>query len=147
MSDSEQGRELVGDVLAARVGRHAHHRPASAVALEAAKTALRLDPQYVNGPYMNIMGIINFCGERYEEAIEALELNRDRGGPIAWPALTFRAASYQALGQSGEASKCAEELLKFEPDFKISRYAFLRLYENPEITQRIERTLREVGLP
>ena len=119
----------------------------NAVALEAAKTALRLDPQYVNGPYMNIMGIINFCGERYEEAIEALELNRDRGGPIAWPALTFRAASYQALGQSGEASKCAEELLKFEPDFKISRYAFLRLYENPEITQRIERTLREVGLP
>jgi adenylate cyclase len=117
------------------------------VAYEAVKTAIRLDPQYVNGPYMNILGIINFCGERYDEAIEALELNRERGGPIAWPAWTFRAAAYQALGRCDEAKSCIEELLKFEPDFKISRYAFFRLYQNAEITRRIERTLRDLGLP
>jgi len=113
----------------------------------AAEAALRLDPQYTNGPYMNILGVIDFCTRRYEEAIAAFEKNLVRGGPIAWPAMAFRAAALHAAGRREEAEAVARSLRDNLPGFCISGYLFLRLFDDEEITSRIATILLAVGLP
>ena len=42
-------------------------------AYHAVTTALRLDPQYVRGPYLNVLGIVCFCAGRYQEAIDTFK--------------------------------------------------------------------------
>jgi adenylate cyclase len=109
--------------------------------------ALRLDPNYVNGPYLNVMGIICFCAGRYEEAIEVFQRNVDRGGPLGVPALTFHTAAYSAVGRVEDAKASAETLLRFFPAFSLSRYRFLLLFKNSADVERVRNALRAVGLP
>ena len=116
-------------------------------AYEAITTALRLDPQYVNGPYLNVLGVVCFCAGRYEEAIDAFKRNVDRGGPIAPPALAFRTASYSAAGYLEEAKESAQALLNFFPAFSLARYRMLHMFKNPGDTERVIAALRKAGLP
>ncbi|MFQ5954079.1 MAG: adenylate/guanylate cyclase domain-containing protein [Kiloniellales bacterium] len=116
-------------------------------AYEAITTALRLDPQYVNGPYLNVLGIVCFCAGRYEESIDAFKRNVDRGGPLAPPALAFRTASFSAAGHVEEAKASAQALLDFFPAFSLARFRMLYMFKNPEDTKRVIAALRKVGLP
>jgi adenylate cyclase len=116
-------------------------------AYTAITTALRLDPQYINGPYLNVMGVVCFCAGRYEEAIDAFKRNVDRGGPLAPPALAFRTASYCAAGYGDEAKKSAQELLAFFPAFSLSRFRMVHLFRNREDAERLIGELRKTGLP
>ena len=116
-------------------------------AYEAITTALRLDPQYVSGPYLNVPGIVCFCAERYEEAIDAFQRNIDRGGPLAPPALAFRTASYSALGNMEEAAASARALLDFFPAFTLSGFRMLHMFKNPDDAARVVGALRKAGLP
>jgi adenylate cyclase len=117
------------------------------IAYEAIINAIRLDPQYVMGPYLNVLGVVCFCAGRYEEAISAFKKNVDRGGPLAPPALVFRTASYSAAGHIEEAKESAQALLNFFPAFSLARYRMLRLFKNPADTERIVDALRKAGLP
>jgi tetratricopeptide (TPR) repeat protein len=116
-------------------------------AYEAITTALRLDPQYVSGPYLNILGIVCYCAGRYGEAIDAFKRNVERGGPLAAPALTFRTAAYSAAGQIEEAKASAQALLTFFPTFTLAHYRMLHLFKNPDDTERLIDVLRKAGLP
>jgi adenylate cyclase len=116
-------------------------------AYEAINTALRLDPQYINGPYLNVLGFVCFCAGRYEESLDALKSNVDRGGPLAPPALTFRTASYSATGRMAEAKGSAQALLDYLPGYSLSRYRLLHMFKNPEDTERMIAALRKAGLP
>jgi adenylate cyclase len=116
-------------------------------AYEAITTALRLDPQYINGPYLNVLGFVCFCAERYEESIEAFKKNIDRGGPLAPPALAFRTASYSAVGQMEKAKESAQALLNFLPAFSMARFRMLHMFKNSDDTKRLIGALRKVGLP
>ena len=113
-------------------------------ACEAMRTALRLDPQYVNGPYLNILGMACFCASRYDEAIAAFEKNIARGGPLAPPAIAFRAASYSAAGRREEARATA---LNFYPGFTLTGFRVAYLFKQREITERLVQALRTSGLP
>ncbi len=116
-------------------------------AYNAITAALRLDPQYVNGPYLNVLGVVCFCAGRYEEAIDAFKRNVERGGPQAPPAVAFRTASYSAAGLKREAEKSAKELLTFMPNFSLSRFRMLYLFKDRSVTERVIAALREAGLP
>jgi len=116
-------------------------------AYRAITTALRLDPQYINGPYLNVLGVVCFCAGRYEESIEAFKKNVERGGPLAPPALAFRTASYSAAGQMEEAKASAKVLLNFLPAFSLARFRMLHMFKNPADTERVIWALRNVGLP
>ena len=116
-------------------------------ACQSVETALRLDPQYVNGPYLNILGNACFCAGRYEEAIAAFKRNVERGGPLAAPALMFRTASYSAAGRREEAKESAQALLNFYPAFSLSGYRMLYLFKDRGVTNRLINLLREAGLP
>jgi adenylate cyclase len=116
-------------------------------AYEAITTALRLDPQYVSGPYRNVLGIVCFCAERYEEALGAFKRNVDRGGPIAPPALVFWTAAHSALGQFDEAKERAQTLLSFLPGFSMAGFRMLHMFRNRQDTDRVTAALRKVDLP
>jgi TolB-like protein len=116
-------------------------------AYEAITTALRMDPQYVYGPYLNVLGVVCFCAGRYEEAINAFRKNVERGGPIAPPALAFRTASYSAAGYMEEAKESAQALLDFFPTFSLTRFPMFYLFKDPADTQRLIDVLRQTGLP
>ena len=116
-------------------------------ACTAAERALRIDPQFTNGPYLNLLGISKFISGRYEEAIEAYRRNVAQGGPIGPPMLHVWAASYVAAGRMEEAHRTANELLKFFPEFSLSRFRMLHMYRKPEDSQRLIGYLRQAGLP
>jgi adenylate cyclase len=116
-------------------------------AYEAVTTALRLDPQYVRGPYLNILGIVCFCGGRYRESIDTFRKNVDQGGPIGPPALAFRTAAYSADDQMTQARASAQELLNFFPSFTVSQFKMARLFANRDDTERLIKALRASGLP
>lgn len=115
-------------------------------ARQAAESAHRLDPQYTNGPYLNILGIARFVAGEYDEAIDAFRRNRDRGGPIGVPALTSLTASYVMTGRIEEARESARELLRFVPDFTVSGSRALLIFSSEEM-ERLGNCLRKAGLP
>lgn len=116
-------------------------------AYNAVSTALRLDPQYVRGPYLNVLGIVCFCAGRYQEAIDTFKINIDRGGPIGVPALAFRTAAYSAAGEIEEAKKSAQALLNFSPDFSVSGFRMPHIFKNKDDSERVFSALRNAGLP
>ncbi|MBI09159.1 MAG: hypothetical protein CMM55_06505 [Rhodospirillaceae bacterium] len=117
------------------------------IAYETINTALRLDPQYVNGPYLNVLGNICFHAGRYEEAIDAFKENTDRGGPLAPPALAFRTAAYSAAGRMEEAKAWANTLLNFMPTFRSTKFPMLRMFRKQEYRNQFIEALRKAELP
>jgi adenylate cyclase len=117
------------------------------MAYDAISTALRLDPRYVRGPYLNVLGIVCFCAGRYQESIEVFKRNVDRGGPIGPPALAFRSAAYAMDGQLEAARESAQELLNFFPAFTISNFRMPQMFRNSTDSERIVSALRDIGLP
>jgi adenylate cyclase len=117
------------------------------VAYEAITTALRLDPQYVRGPYLNILGIVHFCAGRNEEAIDVFKRNIERGGPIGPPALAFRTAAYSAAGRMEEAQVSAQELLNFFPAFSLTHFRLPQMFRHADDRERVIAALRDIGLP
>ena len=57
------------------------------------------------------------------------------------------AASYVAAGRMDEARSTANELLKFLPEFSLSRFRMLHMYRKSEDSQRLIGYLRKAGLP
>jgi len=116
-------------------------------AYEGVNNALRLDPQYINGPYLNILGIVSFCAGRYQDSIDTFRQNIERGGPIGPPALAFRTAAYSEAGQMPEARASAQELLGFFPGFTVSGFQMQNLFENRDIGTQLVDALHAAGLP
>ena len=116
-------------------------------AYDAINTALRLDPKYVRGPYLNILGITCFVSGRYAEAIDVFQRNIDRGGPIGPPALAFRTAALAVEGRKDAAQESVRELLGFFPGFTLSGFNMLRVFRDADVMQRTLSALRETGLP
>ncbi len=110
-------------------------------------TAIRLDPQYIQGPYLNTLALICFCAKRYQESIDVFKRNVDQGGPIGPPVLAFRTAAYSVTGQIIEAKVSAQELLSFAPAFSLTRFRMPYMFKKSNVTERVITALREVGLP
>jgi len=119
---------------------------------EAAKmvrTALRLDPQYIEGPYLNLLGRALFLAGRYEDSIDAYERNRDRGGPSVSAAslgLFFWIAACGHAGKSEAAQNLVGELLKQHPNFSLTELRDHPGLLNVEELARLIEGLRKAGL-
>ena len=109
----------------------------TAEALGAIEKALRQDPGYVEGPHLNLLGIICFVSGDYERAIDAFDRNRERGGPIGVPALVFHTASLVLAHQSDRAKTCFQELWSFQPEFEVETFSVLNNLADLNVTERI----------
>lgn len=136
-SDSDARAFLAMTLISASKGEEAS---------QAAKSALRLDPQYIKGPYLNILGVSKFVAGAYDEAVDALQRNLERGGPVGVPALAALTASYALSGRAAEARASAQELLNFFPGFSIARSRLLAIFGAKDL-ERLGDGLRRAGLP
>ena len=109
--------------------------------------ALRLDPQFVEGPYLNLLGSSSFLAGRYEDAIEAYERNTARGGPIAGPTLINWAAACAMSGRLEKARELVEDILREHPNLSLSNVQDVRQGFSPLHLERLRDGLRKAGLP
>ncbi|WP_461405632.1 adenylate/guanylate cyclase domain-containing protein [Falsiruegeria mediterranea] len=117
------------------------------VAIKAAETAFRLSPNFVSGPYLNVISHANFMAGNYQAALAAYERNVNRGGPVGPPAYCWAAAAYHATGQADAARQAVQELTARFPDFGQAKWNFLQLIEAEELRQRTEALFRDAGIP
>lgn len=116
-------------------------------AYDSIHAALRLDPQYIDGPYLNVLGYVCICGGLYDEALAALQKNIDRGGPLGPPALVFRIIAYVNKNNIEAAEKTVRQLTDFVPNFSISKFALFTFLEDREVAKTLTASLRTAGLP
>ena len=116
------------------------------LALEPIERALRLNPQFVQGPYLNFLCIINLLRGAYAGAAEAFERNVARHGPVGPPALSWVAAAYQLLGREEDARRTADRLAAQFPAYRAREANFLKLIRPPEKREELLAAMLEAGL-
>jgi adenylate cyclase len=110
-------------------------------AIAIGQTALRLSPNRPDWYLWNVAAGYYLSGD-YVGALKYLQQMAQFG-----PAYRLLAATYAQLGQSQEAHEAAGELLKFNPEFSIRRYAAQAPYTREEDLARYVDGLRLAGLP
>ncbi|MCT8970266.1 adenylate/guanylate cyclase domain-containing protein [Microbaculum marinisediminis] len=109
--------------------------------------ALRLNPQFVNGPYLNLRCVIKAIGQDYEGAVASFEQNIARHGPVGPPVLCWAATAYWALGRREEAARVAARLAERFPAFRLEHWNFFELIRSPDDRRRMHDLMRAAGLP
>jgi adenylate cyclase len=112
-----------------------------------AERALRLNPQFVNGPYLNILGIAQVWVGDYEAAVKAFNNNMSRHGPVAPPALCHMVIAHRALGEKERAAEVFRRLTADFPQFTTTNWNFLSLIHPVEARERVIKLMRDAGLP
>ena len=115
-------------------------------AIEEAQTALRLDPQYVEGPYLDMLAHAYFGAERYEETVDEYKRNAARGGPSSTPFIRWAAACALA-GRIDEAQEMVREVLRERPGFTLSQVRRVDARLKEAEYDRVIYGLRKAGLP
>ncbi len=109
--------------------------------------AIRLNPQFIQGPYLNLRCMILTMAGEHERALAAFRENLARGGPVGPPVLAYAAAANEALGHHDDAAGLASNLVAGFPSFRLSEWNFLQLLEPAERRQRITAMMAAAGLP
>lgn len=117
------------------------------LAIEPVETALRLNPQFVNGPYLNLRCVIMLIERDYEGALRSFEENVARHGPVGPPALAWAAAAYKALGRRDDAIRMSAQLSSLFPAFRLKGWNFFKLIRGRETREWMHGLMREAGVP
>jgi tetratricopeptide (TPR) repeat protein len=116
-------------------------------AIDEIQFALRLDPQYVEGPYLNSLGRAAFIAERYEEAMNAYERNAACGGPRYLGQIVIRAAACSLAGNLEKARELVQDALREHPGLSLANIQDVRHTQSDSELERLREGLRKAGLP
>jgi TolB-like protein len=114
--------------------------------IDAIDTARRLNPLFINGPYMNIRHMSLAVNGRYRESIETFEQNVGIGGPVGPPAIAFAIASCQALQRHQDAARYLAQLNSAFPDFHLRGWNYPTVIRDPKARERVIGLMREAGI-
>ena len=114
--------------------------------VEPVERALRLNPQFVNGPYLNLRCVIMAIGRDYRGAVQSFEENIARHGPVGPPALAWVAGAYGALGRKEDAARIAAQLSSHFPNFRLTDWNFFRLLKSPADSKRMRDLILASGI-
>jgi len=114
-------------------------------AIDYIKRMMRLDPFYPS-MYLFSLGKANFFLGRYQEAIELFRPGRVHL-PAYRPVQMYLAATAAQLGYDEEARAAAAELLRIDPDYKISFMLSILHIPRQEDADRLVHGLRKAGVP
>ena len=116
-------------------------------ACDETKIALRLDPETVQGPYLNSLGRSEFAAGRYAESMNAFARHAAHGGPSYLGNLVLWAAACSLSGNMGKARELIREMLQEKPDLCLENMSEVRHYVSESELEIARRGLREAGLP
>ncbi|MFC1875911.1 alpha/beta fold hydrolase [Thermodesulfobacteriota bacterium] len=115
------------------------------LAIKLLKRAFRLDP--IPPPHFYIILAMAYRNNgQYEKAIELSERGLV-GNPDQLSVYLTLAASYYLLGQTEEAHKAVEEVLRIDPNFSLEYQAKAMPYKHQETGEKFVEALRKAGLP
>jgi len=109
--------------------------------------ALRLNPQFINGPYLNMLGLVHLSAGNHAQAVECFNRNTARRGPVGPPALSGLAASYWALDRRDEAHEVTARLRKDFPNHRLTGWNFLSIIRRATTRDRVHALMRDAGIP
>jgi adenylate cyclase len=115
--------------------------------IESIKQAIRYNPQFFNGPYLNLLGIAYLLSGNDAKAVDSFMENISRAGPVGPPALCFHAVACVGLGRDGDAGVLVSRIFTEFPNFTLYEWNFLGLIHQDEVTQRIIRISTDLGVP
>lgn len=127
-------------VIAAQMGR-------SDISLDAAETALRLSPNFVNGPYLNVKAHGAFLAGDFRTAVDAHTLNVARGGPVGPPAYCWAIASHWQLGELEKAALALAALKDKFPQFRLAGWNLPLLIQSNDLRDRVLSQFLAAGIP
>jgi DNA-binding SARP family transcriptional activator len=104
------------------------------------REAMRINPYHPDW-YWTTLGRVLYGARRYGDAIEAY---KRKSNPQTW-VLSRLAACYAQLGRKEEAAQATYEILRLEPDFKISMQSPASW--GPTDLEHIREGMRKAGLP
>ena len=114
--------------------------------IDAVNQAIRLNPLFFNGPYLNIRGQTETLAEDYAAAIESFRQNLERKGPVGPPALCWVAAAYAGNGQMREAKQLTARLEEEFPVFTMTNWNYLSLIRDEAMRARLVELMRAAGV-
>jgi len=109
--------------------------------------ALKLNPQFINGPYLNMRGLTEMLAGEYDASIESFLENIGRGGPVGPPAICWGAASYVGAGRKGEAKDFTARLKAQFPGFSMTNWNYPALIRKADVREKVIGLMREAGVP
>ena len=115
--------------------------------LEPLERAIRLNPQFVNSPNLNLRCGIMVLARDYDGAVRSYEENVARHGPVGPPVMSWASAAYWALDRRDDAERTATQITARYPAFRLENSNFFNLLKSPEDRQRIYDLMRAAGLP
>jgi len=108
--------------------------------------AHQLNPQFLNGPYLNMRGLIFLVAGDYKSALDSLLENINRQGPVGPPAICFRAACYAGLGQMDDAVETVKILQLEFPDFTTKNWTYLSLIRDDPVRDTVIELMGRAGI-
>ena len=116
-------------------------------AIEAIKTAMRLNPKLRSSRHVAFLGWAYFIAGRYDDAIATINQRYNILLGYGSPSIHALAAAYAATDKVEKARATVKALLDKRPKLAISTFPFLRLYKRAEDRERFANLLRKAGLP
>jgi TolB-like protein/Tfp pilus assembly protein PilF len=105
--------------------------------IEYARRAVRLDPLHARTPYLNILGLLNFLAGHYEEALNALQRNQERGGPLGAGQMRVLAAAYSKTGEPAKAEYTLKVANSLAPETGRWKDWLSNAFEDPAVLQTL----------
>jgi adenylate cyclase len=118
-----------------------------AAGVEPINQAIRLNPRFIGGPYLNLLSFTKFIDGDHRGAIDAFERNVEQGGPVGPPALAWAAAAYARLGDGDKAQTLAARALAQVPDFRLSTWNLLSVIRGDDLRTTAREAMEEAGFP
>lgn len=116
-------------------------------ALERLQNVWRLNPfDPLNFYFWIVAGIAEFVAGRYNESIVWLRKSR-RASPRFIACLRMLAAALAMSGDEAGAKAVAQELLTFEPSFRVSTFVSWYPLQRQDDLSRLAKALRAAGVP
>ena len=129
------------------LGSHLHRSGRAEEAIDALKTAMRLNPKPGRARQWGFLGQAYFTAGRYEDAIATINRLYAAFARRGSPALTYLAAAYAATGQDEKARAAMKAFLDKQPGRTIANYRLPRLYKRKKDWERFVNLLRKAGMP
>ncbi len=132
------------------LGLHLHSADRAEEAIDALKTAARLNPnpaRFRSLRNLRFLGRAYFMAERYEDAIAALNRNYANSLRRGSSSIAFLAAAYAVTGQDEKARAVMKAFLEKKPGLTISNWGSSQQYKRKKDRDRFVNLLRKAGMP
>lgn len=106
-----------------------------------------LNPRFINGPYVNMLGLSGFLAGDHVEAIDVFEERVGRDGPVGPPALAVMGGEYEGLGNHDRARGLTASAVSQLPTFRLTTWNWLPLIRRTHQRERARDLIRMAGIP